>query len=519
MEKRLCRACSKELNPKQKYYCSNDCKLKDPAGIAIRTKPKEKQDSSKLIRCKITGKTFKDISNYSGVLTRHIETLNRPTDDIFSNFEIIDNPDFYKPKYHCKYCEWTTKDINNKSGCITVHLKDIHDISPTQHIENHPEEEGIWKYTHSSELRDHFLSKDIDSYVVCLECDEKLKYITQTHLINKHGMTIEEYRNKHGKDTIYSKDYYQTLLDNRKEFFYPKMKTFVSKAESEIAEYIKSLGVDVEISNKTIVNPFEIDIFLPQYNIAIEHDGLYWHSEFSQNKLKDYHLKKTERCEQKGIHLIHIFEDEWVDKKEIVKSRISAYLNIRTKTYYARKCTVMEIDYATKSNFLKQNHLQGDDISRYYFGMFYKDTLVAVMTFSKPRVALGVKKSIEGHYELSRFATDGKVLGGASRLLHYFIMSYNPKKIITYADRRWTPLFKPSMYEKIGFTKIGTSDPSYWYIEKYQIRHHRFKYTKFHIVEKLGGDRNLTEVENMRRMGYDRIWDCGTVKYELVLTS
>lgn len=515
MEKLInCKKCAKQLGKRQKMYCSNECKLTDPEGIKQRTSKKEKQDSSKLIRCKITGKTFKDINNYSGVLTRHLIDLNMSLDDMMSVFDVVDNPDYGKERYHCKYCDWTTKDLNNKSGCITVHLKDEHDISPTKHINTYPEEENIWSYTHSNDLRNHFLSKDDDSFVECKECGMKLKKITFSHTIS-HNMTVKDYKQKHGVTFVSSVNHLKFIKQHRLDSFYPKGFNYTSKPEIDISEYIKSLGVEVEMCNKKLINPYELDIYLPEHNIAIEYNGLYWHSERSGKKLKDYHLHKLELCEKKGIHLIQIFEDEWLNKKEIIKSRISSYLHKNMNKTYARKCIVKKINYTDKSIFLSKNHLQGDDVSKIYLGLFHDNILVSVMTFSKLRGSLGSINK-KDHYELSRYASIGNVLGGASKLLSYFIQIYCPKYIISYADRRWTNSIKDSFYEKIGFSKVHFTNVNYWYLKSYHKRYHRYNFTKHRIVNEMGGDPNLTEVENMIRMGYDRIWDCGSIKYEMV---
>jgi hypothetical protein len=292
-----------------------------------------------------------------------------------------------------------------------------------------------------------------------------------------------------------------------------------SEPEREVVGFIEELGIKVVKSNRKIIYPLELDIFLPEYNIAIEYNGLAWHSEFFGKKDMNYHLKKTKICEEKGIRLIHIFDDEWKNKKDIVKRKLLNLLNKRDKSLFARKCEIKYIPDYIKNDFLNKNHIQGEDRSQVHLGMFHKEELVAVMTFSKPRILMGYKGTQEGNYELSRFASSVSVVGGASKLLNFFIKHHSPNKIITFADRRWTSLLGESMYDKIGFTKTKVNKPNYWYIINGRERKHRYGYTKFHIVEKLGGDPNLTEVENMRRMGYDRIWDCGTIKYELVLLS
>lgn len=98
-----------------------------------------------------------------------------------------------------------------------------------------------------------------------------------------------------------------------------------------------------------------------------------------------------------------------------------------------------------------------------------------------------------------------------------FTKNYNPQKIVSYADRRWT-YSKTNLYDKLGFVKIDDGIPNYWYIDNTWERIHRFNFRKNVLNEKLQNfDENLTEWENMQINGYDRIWDCGHLKYELTI--
>jgi len=136
------------------------------------------------------------------------------------------------------------------------------------------------------------------------------------------------------------------------------------------------------------------------------------------------------------------------------------------------------------------------------------------MTFGKRRISLGKKLTEEGEYELMRYATSVSVIGGAGKLLSYFIKNYNPVKIISYADRRWS---RGNLYEKLGFNKTGETPVNYWYFKNgYFIRNHRFNFRKNVLNEKLETfNSSLTEWENMQLAGYNRIWDCGSVKFVL----
>jgi very-short-patch-repair endonuclease len=293
-----------------------------------------------------------------------------------------------------------------------------------------------------------------------------------------------------------------------------------SKKEQELIDIISTFDINFITNDRSILsNNKELDFYFPDHKLAIEFDGLYWHSEL-QGKERMYHLNKTKECEDKGIHLIHIFEDEWEHHKEIVIGKIKSLLNKDTRTnVYARSTKIKELSYQDTKNFLDVHHLQGADHAKYRIGLFYNDVLISVMTFSKPNASKGnIKKIVDGTYELSRFCTHSeyRCIGGASKLLKYFINQYSPKKIISYADRRYSKV-NNNLYNTLGFVLEGISSPNYWYFSTKELkRYHRFNFTKKTTI-KMGGDSNKTEWENMVELGYNRIWDCGHLKYELLL--
>lgn len=289
-----------------------------------------------------------------------------------------------------------------------------------------------------------------------------------------------------------------------------------SSQEIEVLDYVKSIYPGkIEHSYKLIDNT-EIDIYLPDFKIGIEYNGLYWHSEVN-GRDKKYHLDKTEKCNDHNIRLIHIFEDEWVNKKEIVKSKILHILGLNNRPkIYARKCVIKEIDSKMKNIFLNNNHIQGEDKSSIRLGLFYETKLVSVMTFSKPRGGIGKNTGKKGMYELVRFASvqDSLVIGGFGKMLKYFIRNYDFNTIRTYADLRWSE--ESNIYEKNDFKLIWKSDPNYWYADRY-CRYHRYNFRKQLLKNKFPDlyDSSLTEFEIMDQTTYNRIWDCGNLVYEL----
>ena len=280
-----------------------------------------------------------------------------------------------------------------------------------------------------------------------------------------------------------------------------------SLLEKEIGKYIKSLNILIEENTRKTISPLELDIYVPSHNLAIEFDGLYWHSELSVSKIaKTKHLYKTDLCEEKGIKLIHIFEDEWIEKQDIVKSIICSKLGIYQQTIGARKCQLKEINSKEASMFYEQNHLQGYLGSKINIGLFYENELVSCLSFSKSRY----NKKYD--WEITRFANklNIKVVGSFAKLFSRFKSSYKGS-IITYSDRRY---FDGSIYKRNGFTELKDSSPSYYYTD-YKHRYNRVEFQKHKLKDKLKDfDPNLTEWENMQLNGWDRIWDCGNKVFE-----
>ena len=330
-------------------------------------------------------------------------------------------------------------------------------------------------------------------------------------------MTIKNYCHKHNEFDISQNLFHQRWYKYDEKICtkcYP-IKKQVSGCEIELKNFIDSLGVVQYNNNKKILkNGFEIDSYIPEKNFAIEFDGLYWHSDVY--KTEKYHLNKTEECEQQNIHLIHVFENEWLFKKEIVMSIIKSKLNLIDNKIFGRKCIIKEVDSKISKEFLNQNHLQGNVNSNIKIGLFYCDELVSIMTFGKKRVAMGNKINVEGEYEMLRFCNklNTHIIGGASKLLKYFKKTYQPKSILTFADRRYS---QGKLYEKLGFEFIENTKPNYWYFKKNDLMlYHRFKFRK-DVLMKEGFDSNMTEKEIMLKRDFYRIYDCGNMKFNLNL--
>ena len=277
-----------------------------------------------------------------------------------------------------------------------------------------------------------------------------------------------------------------------------------SKREKSLYNFFKLLNIEIYDNDKNIISPYELDIYIPSKNIAIEFNGLYWHSEKFKNK--NYHLNKTELCINKNIQLIHIFEDEWIYRQDIVKSKLKQILGINTsKRIHARKCEIKEIDSKTKNIFLNKYHLQREDRSKIKLGAFYEDELVSVMTFSHGSISRK-KLNDDKLWELSRFCSNSNyhIHGIASKLLTYFKRNYEWKKIYSYADRRWS---QGNLYNKIGFELDSITKPNYWYVKGLNRIH------RFNLRKRYNEPKDIPEWVLRFKEGYYKIWDCGHYKF------
>lgn len=281
--------------------------------------------------------------------------------------------------------------------------------------------------------------------------------------------------------------------------------------ETEIYNYIKEIyGGEIDRTIRTILKDGkELDIYIPDMKLAIEHNGMYWHQE-RKGKHRTYHLNKTKECNENGIQLLHIFEEEWDDKKDIVKSIIASKFGINEKIY-ARKCKIQTVNKDDEKLFLEANHIQGYIPSKVCLGLYYNNELVQVMSFGKPRF------SKKYNTELLRLATllYKNVIGGAQKLIKHYIKTYEPDSIISYCDLR---LFTGDVYNKMNFQFSHNSDPGYYYVDQYGKTYNRLQFQKSKLEKKLKTyDPTLTADANMINNGFHKIWDCGNGVWTMIL--
>ena len=295
-------------------------------------------------------------------------------------------------------------------------------------------------------------------------------------------------------------------------------KTNTIKTQKLIFEFLKEYIPNTILNDRITLNGLEIDVSTER--VGIEYHGMNFHSfgksEYSmfnnqqdESVNKNKHLKKTELCHEKNILLLQIFESEWKleQYREIWKSLIKSKIGVSDTIIYARKCVIKEISAQETASFQNRTHLQGFAKSSVKLGLYYNDILVSAMTFGKSRY------DKEYEWELIRFSSElnTTVVGGGSKLLKYFERKYNPKSLLSYANRRWS---NGNFYETVGFEHTHNTKPNYFYFLQDKHLESREKFQKHKLQNKLViYDKNLTESENMYNNGYRKIYDSGNMVF------
>lgn len=255
--------------------------------------------------------------------------------------------------------------------------------------------------------------------------------------------------------------------------------------------------------DRTTIKPQELDLVDHNKKIAVEVNGMYWHTEQFVDKF--YHLNKTKKAADAGYQVLHFTDVEVKNKPDIVKSMIASKLGL-TRRVYARKCQLVQIDHATAKQFVNENHIQGSCQSSVNLALV-QDGIVAVMTFGPSRF------NKRYQWELLRYCSrrDITVVGGGSRLLQHFIKQHSPESIVSYANSRYS---NGNFYKALGFDFVAQADPNYVWVGK-DVRT-RYECQKHKLGSCLPGFReDWTEVQNMQNAGYWRMYDCGNSVWEM----
>lgn len=279
-----------------------------------------------------------------------------------------------------------------------------------------------------------------------------------------------------------------------------------SKGQQAIATFLRDLGVEVQESDRTHIAPKELDMWLPEYRVAVEYNGTYYHSydRLETPEERRRHATKRDLCRTQGIRLIQFWDTEWRDHPDVCQSILRSAVGRPLVRDGARRMSVCEISSTDAAHFLVRHHLQGSVPASLAVGLRDIDGILrAVMTFGRPRFS--------SHYtwELLRFAvhTHWQISGAASKLWQYAKRNFTPGDVVgSYCDRR---LFTGNVYAAMGMTHASTSPPGYVYL-KHDVLLSRVQFQKHKLATALDHyDPALTEAQNMFANGYRRLWDCG----------
>ena len=395
----------------------------------------------------------------------------------------------YNTKYkRCPYCGWKTIDVENNGQSYIRHFLSKHkDIDIFEHIEKYPED---LKY----------FEKHIDKIkkVKCKVCGKYVSLIDNRHLA-KHNMTKEDYIKLYGSDDLISSktkeklhDCFEKMMDN------DEWKRFSSSYENEIASFLKENNIEFQQHNRDILgHNNELDFYIPSHNLAIEFNGLFYHSDFFENRGKDYHINKTNICNDKGISLIQIFEDEMKFYKGIVFAELTDILGIKRNLieFDKNKIKIEEINEDIAVDFLNKNSFYIQAKNEIYIGCFYNEILISL-------IGLNCVNKENNSYKLEIFSYDMEYNAKYTikDLFDYFIEKYNTTIIESYLDRRWIIDKDNNILTDIGFKFYNIEGPTFYYFNNLYARDKRLS-------------ESIINEDNSNGVQFYKIWNCGFFKY------
>ena len=369
---------------------------------------------------------------------------------------------------------------------------------------------NLKKYGVENPSKSNIIKEDISNKMIDLWKNKSINFYNDMDVVSyEDGIyTINCDQNHQFKIT-------KSLLSNRR-FLETKICTICNDStpkkfsgqEVKLREFVyQNYQKDILLNDRSLIGPYEVDIYLPDIKLAIEFNGLYWHSEMKKGK--NYHFNKHKLCKDKGVELFQIYEDDWKYKTDIVKSILKNKINKSSNIVHARKCDVKIVSSSDSFKFLEESHIQGPIRGKINIGLYFNNDLISIMTLGKIRKSLGNNDNVN-KYEIFRCCNklDHSILGGISKMLSFFRKNYQFDEIHTYYDKSFG---YENMYEKIGFDFKSETPPNYYYIVD-GIKRHRYNYRK-DILVKQGYDSSKTEKEIMSDRGIYRIYNSGNYKY------
>ena len=480
--KRIIKIKSKKNPP---IFCSNECRRSEKGKkiVAERTK--------KTLLEKYGENYFKEMGKKPRKLSK--EEINQKRKE--TNLK----------KYGVENC-WQSEEVKQKIKKTVLERYNVENIQQLESTHLKTKKTNLERYNdenynNSEQRRRTNREKNWSSFLIKLQLKELEPKFTMQEFLETNRTF--EFKCLNCNQTIIYNDLKYGMEINRINCNCTKVFN-KSQYENEIYDFLSQYNLTIERNKRFYYDGnhfYECDIYISEFNLGIEFHGIYWHSELY--KEKDYHQNKWSFFKEKEVRLIQIFQNEWIEKKEIIKGLMLNLINMN-KPIWARKCELREIGIASFRSFLEANHLQGHSSSLVKLGLYYNNELVQVMSFGKSR--------FNKQYEWENIRTCTKVgyhiIGGFSKLLTHFIKNWNPQSIISYIDLRY---FNGEGYIKNHFKMHDISEPNFFYFKKGTILlESRNKYQKHKLMKILDTfDNSKTEHENMIMNDFLRIYDAG----------
>lgn len=273
-----------------------------------------------------------------------------------------------------------------------------------------------------------------------------------------------------------------------------------SKGQLELYDFIRSFSSDAILSDRKLIAPREVDILVPSARLAVEYNGLYWHSAVNIAD-KNYHESKRKSVEVVDHKFLMIFEDEWRDKREIVESMIRHRLKAPLERLDARKLKIEEIDGSSAASFFEAAHLEGHARSMTCLGLVDgSGRIIAAMSLRRPFHASRASSFVE--VARSACLPGVSVRGWIGRLTSASlkkVRSEGTASLVSYVDSR---VGNGRSYLSAGWRLESLPrSPRFWWTD-FRNRYNRFKYR----ADKSSG---LSQSEVADREGVVQLWGCG----------
>lgn len=156
--------------------------------------------------------------------------------------------------------------------------------------------------------------------------------------------------------------------------------------------------------------PLELDIIIPSKKVAIEFDGIYYHSEgmlmraYNYNdekvlKLWNHNYYKTELGEQINLQVLHIRDVDWIRNRKTpqINSLINRFTLPPNTLLFDYE--IKELEYEKSLKFHKENSIFNSDDFDKSFGLYQDDELIQLVSLKGNKI---INYSVNNYVILSR---------------------------------------------------------------------------------------------------------------------